>query len=522
MAREQLETFGWRVLDAATESINGQIEIVCAGQHSKKTSLFRASSRKPRCDECAIEEQPTIVAGRPSQKFRQQLGEHNLEFVKYDETTDVVSVRCLDCRTVKANLETQHAKDRITCLCKTSSPRQSPGRVLINAAARKGGQLLSQEIFGLRALYKFRCAEGHTWEASGQSVAGPHWCPQCASNFPRSLEELKQIVADRGGKLITDEYRGVDGSYAFECSLGHTFSNRFKKVENGQWCPTCSRSTKSEEIARVCMEDIFDAPFPKKRPKWLRNSRGRQMELDGYSEELGLAFEYQGIQHFEADWRAVSGDLQQRVGDDLRKKELCEQHLVDLFFLTYRDSYEDFASLTIDQAERFGPRVAELVRAKNFDINRAYIREDRIDELRDLLKAKKIMVHDPKWISSDYMYSLECLTCRHRWKARGNAFFNTRRVAGCNQCARAANGRHQRGSLEDLRRFAAKFGGQVLSTEYTDARGKYEFVCAKGHKFSGLLNNMTHRNQFCPVCEKRIARRKKGGKEEPDRKVTIC
>jgi hypothetical protein len=40
--------------------------------------------------------------------------------------------------------------------------------------------------------------------------------------------------------------------------------------------------------------------FPKKKPKILKNPEtGGYCEYDGYNEEVGMAFEYQGEQHYE-------------------------------------------------------------------------------------------------------------------------------------------------------------------------------------------------------------------------------
>jgi len=147
-------------------------------------------------------------------------------------------------------------------------------------AASKGGICLARAYVSAKEKVEWECKHGHRWFQNSTTVtkAGT-WCPVCAGNTKRSIEELKNIVESRGGKLITSDYRGVDGLYTIQCSLGHIFENRFKKIENGQWCPICAKSGKSEEICRTVFEQLFAAKFPKKRPLWLRNSLGRQMEL---------------------------------------------------------------------------------------------------------------------------------------------------------------------------------------------------------------------------------------------------
>ena len=44
----------------------------------------------------------------------------------------------------------------------------------------------------------------------------------------------------------------------------------------------------SEKICRKYFEYLFNKPFNRIRPSWLS-----ELELDGYNEELNIAFEYQ-------------------------------------------------------------------------------------------------------------------------------------------------------------------------------------------------------------------------------------
>ena len=61
--------------------------------------------------------------------------------------------------------------------------------------------------------------------------------------------------------------------------------------------------------------------FFKCRPRWLEEETGRALELDGYSESLKLAFEYQGPRHFTDD------DVRER---DVLKRQACLKHGVRL------------------------------------------------------------------------------------------------------------------------------------------------------------------------------------------------
>ena len=266
-------------------------------------------------------------------------------------------------------------------------------------------------------------------------------CKTCRYQKIRShhvftLEDVIKVVDQRGGKVLSKEYKNADTPMDFECSKGHQFTNRFSHIKSrGQWCPTCNKSSKSEEIARTTFEQLFGPRFPKVRPKWLKNVRGYQMEIDGFCEELSIGFEYQGIQHFSK--QIYGGNLDQRVEDDKRKADLCKEHGVFLFILTHEMKYEDFPAEIAKQATHFG--IEMPANWKNIQVNifEAYIRGDRIEELRLILGRKEIEVLSSKYLGSNEYVELRCVKCGNIWKAKGNAFFNSRKTAGCDKCARS-------------------------------------------------------------------------------------
>ena len=79
--------------------------------------------------------------------------------------------------------------------------------------------------------------------------------------------------------------------------------------------------------------------FPTQRPNWLINEERNRLELDGYNEELKIAFEYQGEQHFSPLHNNFFGGkeaLAKRQNHDNIKKELCEKNEVFLLCPDYK------------------------------------------------------------------------------------------------------------------------------------------------------------------------------------------
>jgi hypothetical protein len=376
-------------------------------------------------------------------------------------------------------------------------------------AATKNGRLISSKINGKKDFVDWECVAGHLWsQPLSSTLSNRSWCSLCSGNAPRNLQVLIDIAKSRGGKVLSTEYVNVDATYDFECSLGHRFSNQFKQVEKrGQWCPTCNKGSKSEEICRTTFEQLFGFKFPKCKPEWLLNSRGYRMEIDGFCKELKIGFEYQGRQHF--DFPLYGTDIKKRKADDKLKAKLCGENGISLFIIDYRMEYEDFPKYIEKQAKQFQIQLPTNYDEIKVDIFKAYIRNDRIIELQKLLKPKKILVLSPKFLGVHKKVELKCLVCDHKWSALGNSFFNSRRVAGCDKCARRNAGERNKLNIKQLHEFAKAHGGELLSREYVESENDYLWKCSAGHIFEKRFSNMKQRNSFCAKCEGRQVRKHK-------------
>ena len=71
-------------------------------------------------------------------------------------------------------------------------------------AEQRGGQCLSTKYVNANTALKWRCSEGHEWEAKPAYVKGGTWCPACSGRQKLSLEALKNEAIQRGGRLLSD------------------------------------------------------------------------------------------------------------------------------------------------------------------------------------------------------------------------------------------------------------------------------------------------------------------------------
>lgn len=101
--------------------------------------------------------------------------------------------------------------------------------------------------------------------------------------------------------------------------------------------------SRGEAITRETLEDIYGVPFISCRPDFMLNTEtGETMELDCYNDELKLAAEYNGVQHYE--WPNYTKQSKKhfirQVRRDQLKKDICDQYGIYLISIPYNVELE--------------------------------------------------------------------------------------------------------------------------------------------------------------------------------------
>ena len=104
-----------------------------------------------------------------------------------------------------------------------------------------------------------------------------------------------------------------------------------------------------EQFTLAALSCMFPGkPFQKVRPAWLRNPRtGRPCELDFFNEELQLAVEVQGMQHYvyPNSWHKSREDWEEQIFRDQLKQDVCKRSgivLVHVPFTVVQKDVEEF------------------------------------------------------------------------------------------------------------------------------------------------------------------------------------
>ena len=200
----------------------------------------------------------------------------------------------------------------------------------------KGGKCLSDSYKNVNTPMLWRCENGHTWEAVATSIRSGHWCPHCAGTAKHTIEIVKKFARKRGGRCLSNSYQNSRSLLKWECAEGHLFEANFHDVKSsGHWCPNCNKFY-SEEKVRYILESLFNKPFGK-----TRRALETSYELDGYNEELKLAFEFHGIQHYQfvPYFHKTEENFKKRLELDRYKEQLCKEKGIYLIVVPY-DSFK--------------------------------------------------------------------------------------------------------------------------------------------------------------------------------------
>ena len=366
---------------------------------------------------------------------------------------------------------------------------------MIQIAKKNGGDCLSKDFVAMSKKLKWICKKGHVWEAVPASIIyNESWCAECAGRGKKTINEMHSLAQQNGGKCLSEKYTNTSTKMKWICIDGHEWEATPRDISTGRWCPTCAKSFFfREEICRLTLETVFGVKFPKSYPDWLRTDEGSKLELDGFSKKLGIAFEYDGEQHFKKNFFSGNKKSLSKIQDrDQHKTNLCLTHKVFLLRFHYK---QDVFNLKADIKKKLQKHPALISRANfKLKINFESIRQtkSRLKELHLLAKEK-----GGECLSKIYKGNSEKILWRcdagHEFLARP---FNVKSGHWCPTCG----GRPQL-SVLDMQKLAMERGGACLSINYKNVKGKLKWECEYGHKWSASYRKIKA-GSWCKQCER--------------------
>jgi len=107
-------------------------------------------------------------------------------------------------------------------------------------AIKRGGKCLSNTYINNRTKLSWECDKGHQWEATPHDIGGDSWCPTCCGAFRLTIADMKKLARKKKGKCLSSDYVNNRTKLLWECSNGHQWRTTPMTINKGSWCPTCA------------------------------------------------------------------------------------------------------------------------------------------------------------------------------------------------------------------------------------------------------------------------------------------
>jgi hypothetical protein len=375
-----------------------------------------------------------------------------------------------------------------------------------------------------------------------------------------SISDMQLLAESRFGQCLSRVFLSVDRKLRWRCAEGHEWEAIPASIIRGGWCPTCS-SYVTERICRKYFELLFACPFPKTRPKWLRIGKQRALELDGYAAGIHLAFEYQGRQHYQSVTH-YDHDLAKRFRYDEIKRSRCRERCIVLIEVPHPVKPQEMERFIRSECRKRGITVPRKKPIGPEELAEAYLTSTtEIDVLRVLAAGKGGALLSTRYVNAVTPMEWRC-EHGHTWRATPNSVKNNgtwcptcadncpdtletmQQLASChggaclstayvNQATKLkwrcregheweaiprnvknlgywcpycsglklwAPGKNQSSArLAELAQIASQRGGKCLSATYHNSSEKLLWHCEHGHEWSASANNIK-RGKWCPFC----------------------
>lgn len=270
-------------------------------------------------------------------------------------------------------------------------------------AKAKGGKCLSDKYVNTQTKLDWMCSEGHIWMAAPTNIIYKgKWCPECSGNKKLTLQHAIDLAKKKGGECLSLAYVNSASKLDWKCQFGHEWSACYNNIHHGSWCPYCI-CLFGETVVRLCFEKLFEERFVKIRPSWLSG-----LELDGYAENIGIAFEYNGPQHTDRDHVFYEDSI---ITRDQLKRKLCKDNGVLLLNIDYveRNEIHLIKNSVMNKLHEFGFRLKEI------DIDESQIYPYKIEECKILAKQRGGKCLSESYLGYDKKLKWEC-SCGNVWE----------------------------------------------------------------------------------------------------------
>jgi hypothetical protein len=377
--------------------------------------------------------------------------------------------------------------------------RKTPQEYLLQLrriARERGGVLLSRRYLGDTVKLRFRCAEGHEFLAAPTHVKQGKWCRTCgcargpAARKARAFADLRRIVAERRGKILSDGYFNSQTRMRFRCARGHEWETTSNSILQGSWCARCVRAESPvHEARRLRVYRRLRRIAAKRGGEVLSPAfRGSRIPLRFRCAE-GHVWKAKAASIDDGVWCPNCGEL--RLLERLRAK--AAEHGGILLSRSCR-YHRDRVEWRCAQGHRWTNTAGAVLDGRWCPRCRTAPPND-LERMRALARDRGGRCLSRTYVSASAKLRWRCSE-GHEWEAPPGSL-----VQGtwCPVCRRGWGKSRRRLSIEIMREMAAERGGECLSKSYRRILDRLRWRCARGHEWTSIAN-VVRSGKWCPVC----------------------
>ena len=385
-------------------------------------------------------------------------------------------------------------------------------KIMQDIAEKNGGKLISTEWKGVSYKYKFSFHNGIIFEKLYRNLIRG-W-PKSELVIKRrkkmtsneKLQEIATILQKSGHKLMSTEWVGKDNGLDVKLSNGENIYITPRKILKGYFYSRKDKGLITEPIFKQAFEYLFGYPFIKTNKILIikENNNKKYLELDGYCDELKIAFEYQG---HSAHWNVKNFRYESTYKRDILKNELCSKLGIVLIQIPMiKESEDKWNSKKI--IENLIPLIQKkFIEEKrkipefsisDFKINFDVINHSRdmLNRLEDLAKKNKAELLSTEWKGSKvkYLFKYQDGTI---FEAVPKILFKKGWPSNINKFIRYSKG-HSKSKeelLRDLDRNGEKYKLKLISKEWNGMKGIYKFENDKGEIIEKTAETLSRKSR---------------------------
>jgi hypothetical protein len=136
-------------------------------------------------------------------------------------------------------------------LCYKSEKKEKALEKAKAYAKQKGGVCLSEKYINKNTKLKWQCSKGHVWLSIPHTIFSDHWCKLCnrSETDRKVLNQLHLLAKNKGGKCLSTSYSPHNNILKWKCKEGHEWQAPATYIKKGTWCRICTQKATNLKIS---------------------------------------------------------------------------------------------------------------------------------------------------------------------------------------------------------------------------------------------------------------------------------